>query len=117
MSFYTGLASTARKLIKSKGVLIGFSREDLSAFDPVTGNTNKSTAAYTAYGIALNYSKAEINDSTVLKSDIKLIMEGIVSEPLVGDLAVIDSVEYRVLMVKPTKPAGTAVIYEVQLRK
>jgi len=116
MGFYTGLVSVARNLIKSKGALISFTRESNDSFDPATGATSGSTASYTAYGITLNYNKSEINGTTVLQSDIKLIMEGIASEPLAGDLAVIDGAIYRCLAVKPTKPAGTSVIYEVQLR-
>jgi len=116
MSFYTGLQSVASNLLASKGQNVTFSRETITATNPVTGTNTRTTSTFTAYGVATNYNKTEIDGTIIQSGDIKFIMEG-VTAPKQGDSTTIDSIVYRVMGVVPVSPAGVAVIYKVQLRK
>ncbi len=115
MTFYGDLASVALRLLKSKGQQVTFSRETSTAFDPATGSNQTTTSTYTAYGASFSYNRSEIDGTIVQKNDIRFVMDS-TTEPKNGDTTTIDSNVYRVMNVKPTSPAGTAVIYEAQLR-
>ena len=117
-NFYTGLASTAAKLLADKGQLITFTRKTLSSFDPIIGKETLGTATtYTGNGAAFDYKASELVDGLIQKGDIKLLLEATTTAPLIDDTCVIDSVTYRVMDVITTSPAGTVVIYTLQLRK
>ena len=116
MSFYSDLADVAFRLLKDKGQNVTLSREVSSGFDPVAGINTSSPATYTAYGAAFSYNKSEIDGTIIQKGDIRFVMEA-TTEPQSDDTTIIDSIIYRVMSVKPTNPAGTAVIYEAQLRR
>lgn len=116
--FYTGLASTASKLLADKGQSITFTRKTLASFDPVLGQETLGTATtYTGNGAVFNYKKAELKDGLIESGDIKLLLEATTTAPLIDDTCVIDSDTYRVMDVMTTSPAGTVVIYTLQLRK
>ena len=117
MSFYTGLQSVAANLLASKGQLLTFNRDTETAFDAGAGEGQYDPSTYTGNGVALNYNKSEIDGTIVVKGDIKLILEATTTVPLTGDRVTIDGVIYRMMPIKPTSPAGTVVIYEIQLRK
>jgi len=117
MGFYDGLSTVAANLLASKGQLLTFNRDTETGFDPGPGEITSTPSTYTGYGVALNYNKGEIDGTVVIKGDIKLILEATTTAPIIGDRVTIDSIIYRVMSIKPTSPAGTAVIYEIQLRK
>lgn len=117
MSFYPGLKTVAANLLTTKGQQVAFSRVTESAYDPGTGARQTNTSTFTGYGVALNYKKSEIDGQVVQMSDIKFIMEATTTAPIIGDTTTIDGSVYRIMSVKPTSPAGTVVIYQVQLRK
>lgn len=118
MSFYSNLAATASRLLASKGQSVTFSREVSGTLDPVTGIiSGATTTTFSGNGAAFDYNNSEI-DGTVIKSgDIRLLVEALSTEPEQGDKCTVNSIDYRVMDVSPTNPAGTVVMYEVQLRK
>jgi len=117
MSFYSGLQTVAANLLTSKGQLLTFTRDTETAHDPGTGEIQSTPSTYTGNGVALNYNKNEIDDTNVLRGDIKLILEATTTAPIIGDKVTIDAIVYRVMGIKTTSPAETVVIYEIQLRK
>lgn len=116
-NFYTQMKSVASRLLTDKGQSLTFSRETSSGFNPVTGVNTTSTSTYTGNGASFNYNKAEIDGTLVQRGDIRLLLEAVTTEPEQGDTVTIDSIIYRVMSVSPTSPAGTVVLYELQLRK
>ena len=116
MTFYSELASVALRLLTDKGQQVTFTTISSDAFDPPTGSNQTTPTTYTAYGASFNYNKSEIDGTIIQKGDIRFVMDS-TTEPNKGDTVTIDSIIYRVMSVKPTSPAGTAVIYEAQLRK
>lgn len=116
-SFYSGLAVVATNLLTSKGQSVVFTRKTTSIFNPVKGRNNTTTSTFSGNGAAFDYNRSEIDGEVIQRGDIRLILEATTTAPALGDTAVIDSVTYRVMNVKPTSPGGTVVMYEVQLRK
>ena len=118
MSFYESLKNTASKLLKDKGQLVTFTRKVTAGFDPVTGiDTPASSTTFTGYGAAFDYNSSQIDGTLIKAGDIRFLFEATDTAPLEEDTTVIDSVIYVVKNVKKTSPAGTVVMYEVQLRK
>jgi len=117
MSFYSNLKNVASRILRDKGQQVTFVKETTVAHDPVAGKRTKSTVSFSGYGAAFDYKRSEIDGVIVQKSDIRFLMEATTIIPTPGSTTVIDGSAYRVMAVKITSPAGTAVIYEVQLRK
>jgi len=117
MSFYSNLKSVASRILKDKGQNVTFTQETETGFNPATGVKTKTTSTFTGYGAAFDYKRMEIDGELVQKGDIRFLMEATTVIPVPGNTTVIDSIAYRVMAVKITSPAGTAVIYEVQLRR
>ena len=115
--FYPNLSSVASTLLKSRGALLTFSRETSSVHDPASGKNTTTTSTYTGYGAAFAYNQSEINGNTIKNGDINLLLEAVTTEPAQGDSVTIDSITYRMMAIKKTSPAGTPVIYEIQLRR
>lgn len=118
MSFYSGLAATAAKLLAEKGQTISFSRQTGGSFDPALGaESGASTTTFTGNGAAFGYNNAEIDGTVVQRGDVRLIVESTATVPEQDDECTVDSVVYRVMAVEPISPAGITVINKVQLRK
>jgi len=115
--FYNNLKSVASSLLQDKGQQVTFTRAGSAAFNPVTGANTKSESTFTGYGAAFDYNKAEIDDVVVQRGDIRFLLEATTTAPENDDTVSIDSESYRVMNVKKTSPAGTVVVYELQLRK
>jgi hypothetical protein len=117
MSFYSGLAAVATRLLTDKGQLLTFTRETSTAFDHTVGENTVTTSTFTGYGAAFDYNRNEIDGVIIAKGDIRLILNATDTAPSVSDTTVIDGDTYRVMSIKKTAPAGTVVAYELQLRK
>lgn len=115
--FYTGLAATATRLLTSKGKVVTFTRYTSTDFDPAQGINTTTTSTFTGNGAAFGYKSGEIDGTVVIKGDIRLIVDAMTTPPLIEDNVTIDSLIYRVMNVEKVNPAGTPVIYKVQLRK
>lgn len=117
MSFYGGLKDIASNLLQDKGQQVTFSRETVGSFDPKTGQQQISASTYTAYGVSFGYTAREIDGTLIQSSDIAFLMEAVSTTPKTNDQVTIDSIIYRIINIKPTNPAGTPVMYKVQLRR
>lgn len=118
MTFYTDLANVATQLLTDKGQQITITRNVVSSLDPVTGIATPGTAVtITGYGAAFDYNKSEIDGTLIRNGDIRLIFQATSTAPEVDDIATVDSIDYRVMAVNKSAPAGTVLKYELQLRK
>lgn len=116
-SFYANLKNTASRLLTTYGQTISFSRAVTDSFNPATGVTTPGTpVTFTGKGAAFDYTDAELVDTLIERGDIRLILEA-GTAPEINDIATVDSVDYRVMNVITTSPAGTVVKYDLQLRK
>ncbi len=117
MSFYSNLANVALKLLKDKGQLLTISRETSSGFDPILSDNTVLASSFTGYGAAFDYRKSEIDGEIVQAGDIRLLLNATSIPPEINDTVAVNGGVYRVMAVTETSPAGTPVIYTLQLRK
>ena len=117
MSFYTDAAADAKELLAEFGQAATWSHDNGdSVFDPILGTyTGGTTTAYTANGVLLDFETSRINGSSILATDKMFLMEA-GNKPEVGDILTIDSIAHKTIKVPEINPAGTPVVYEVQLR-
>lgn len=116
MSLSKTLSKVASKVIKIVGVQCTFTHENTDTFDPATGARTTSNTVFTGYGVKDRYDKQEIDGTTILSSDIKLVLQRATQVPRVDDTCTIGSDSYRVMAVSDVDPDDYDVIYEVQLR-
>lgn len=115
MSFnYTGLQSSATALIQKFGRQLTFTRTTKGAYSAATGKTSDTTATFQKYCCVFDYSAAEVNNSTILQGDRRVLSEP--HEYQVNDSVSIDSKAYRVISISENKPAGTLLSVDLQVR-
>jgi hypothetical protein len=115
-AFYNSLKATASNLLGNFGAVATFTRSIQSNYDPTTGQTLTSTEVFTAKAAGFGYKVEEVNESSILSTDIKLIVESDVYVPEVDDTLVWNGITYIIVFVSPVQPANQAVIYECQIR-
>ena len=117
MSFYTGLAATAGRLLKDKGQQATWVHDNKDGvFDPALGViTGGTTKTYKAFGALFDFDTSRIDGTSIITDDKKFLMEA-GNVPLIGAQIAINNKTYSVLAVRETSPAGTVVMYELQLR-
>jgi len=117
MSFYSNLSATALKLLTKFGQAVDISRDTTSSFNPATGITTPGAQVTdSGFGASFDYTAQEIDGTNIIKGDIRLILNSVTRTPESGDTVTIDSVVYRLMNVEKIAPAGTVVIYDIQLR-
>lgn len=117
-STYADLALTASRILAEYGQFISLSREAGRTYAPGTGGfTGGAPTTWTGNGATFNYNNRDIDGVQVKAGDVRLLLEAVSTEPEPGDQVTIGSVEYYAVAVEPLSPGGTAVIYNIQLRK
>jgi hypothetical protein len=116
MSFdYAPLEQSADALIQSFGVELTFTRTTEGAFNPALGTTANTTSTFAKYACVFNYNESEINGESIMQSDRRLLAQGHTYE--IGDTVSLDNEPYRVVAVRPTKPADITMAVNLQVRK
>lgn len=115
---YSALQTTATRLLTDNGQSITLNYESAEVIDPATGvvTTPATNNSISGYGLATNYDITEIDGNAIEASDIRLLLSNISTRPETGWTATVDSKVHRVMDVRQIKPAGTNVIYILQLR-
>lgn len=114
---YAKMAVTARRLLTRFGQSITISRTTGATYDPVTGVTTPgTTTAFTPKGVLLKYPDRLIDGTRILQSDRKLILDDTVA-PEMSDKPLVQGEEWTIQDIMTVSPAGTPLIYEVQVRK
>ena len=110
--------ATALEMLQESGEPAVFSYATTPVYDADTGDliSGGTSGTQTAYGYPENYSSREIDGSTIMLGDIKLICSAGALRPVVGWSCLLDSVNYRVMNCEPIRESGVDVIYYVQLR-
>lgn len=120
MSFYTSIGSTALTLISKYGQAITLSRTTGATRNPVTGVESAGVdASVTTHGILRTYPDSMIDGTRVLASDRMLILTN-EQTPQPTDKPIIGGQEWAIAgpdAIKTVSPAGTDVIYFVQVRR
>ena len=125
MTFYTRLQATANRLLRGKGQSLTLTRITAGTYDPATGGmTGATTSTQSAYGAIFDYGAKQIDGTLIKAGDKQLLLSPFKTDgtaltaPVLGDTVTVGSIVYT--LVEPLKeinPAGTVVMYEVNLRK
>lgn len=112
MSFYSGLASTASKLLGKYGTEIEISRRSTGSVDPITGIDSSTEQLYLTNGIYKKLPTNLIDGTRILVGDKLIVLDDTIT-PLTTDK--IDG--WGVEEIEEVKPADTTLVYFVRLRK
>ena len=114
---FGALRKVTSNVLKSFGVEVTFTRSTETGFNIGTGEPTFTTTTFVANGIKSFYDKKEINETSIVTGDIKLLIENPDTVPAVGDKAAINgSAVQRVMSVKNIAPSEEDIAYVVQLR-
>lgn len=122
---YTKSADTAERLLQKFGQAVVLSCPSTSAptYDPATGvSTPVAPATYTGRGAVFDYKQTDINATLVQAGDQRLYLSPFqadgtaMPEPKTSDEIVIGSTTYSIVRAGKVAPAGTKVLYDLQLR-
>lgn len=117
MSFYAGLVTTAAKLLKDKGQPMVIRRKAVVSRDPAAGTvTTAAQQDFVVHGVLVNYNTQLVADSLVQKGDRQAIIEGGVVAPTKEDQLVAEGRTWAIVDFESVNPAGTTVIYKLQVR-
>ena len=121
MSFYGGLANTADNLIKRFGQTVTLHQSVPGAYSH--GVSTNTITDCIGVGVISNYNQKEIDGTRIQFGDVKLLLSAFKSDgttmpqPTSADTLTANGITYGVVSpIMPTNPAGTVVMYEVQLR-
>lgn len=112
-------ADSASRALKKSGEPVVITFKGSPSYDPITGApiAGGSDVSYTVNGYPGQYGKDEVDGSTILSSDVRLILELLPVRPAVGCTALVDGALYRVMTVRYVRKAGEDVIYICGIRK
>ena len=115
--FYTNLAATATRLLTKYGQTITIKRVTGKVIDPVTGHVTPGTeTTFSPVGILKKYPDGLIDGTRITASDRMLVLDNTV-EPLMTDEITLQGQNWNIQEVQTSKPAGTALVYFVRVKK
>lgn len=118
MSFYDDMAKVASQLLKEFGQPVTITRpaEDQNV-DPVTGAvTGGEPTVYTVNGFIRPYPDHLVDGTRITTGDRLLMLEPAV-EPNQADTITVQGQEWPIQNIKTINPAGTPVLFFVQVRR
>ena len=123
--FYSKMALTANKLLKGKGQGITITHIVPGTYDPATGGvTGESTEIQNGIGAVIGWDNRLIDGTMIKNTDKHLLLSPVntlnefLTAPVLGD-KITDEAGTTYTMVEPYKrisPAGTVVLYSINLR-
>ncbi|HDL7647693.1 TPA: hypothetical protein PXO92_004396 [Yersinia enterocolitica] len=113
---YKRMRQTATRSIKANGQVFEMIRgQDKVEF--VGGvEISRKPEKFDIIGIVTQYKPHEVNGTSILGGDIKLVATADV-EIRVDDIVIIDEKQYRVIEPNPIKPVHEVISYQLQLRR
>ena len=114
---YSGLATTAKRLLTQYGQTVTLNYYSAKVFDPILGNyTGGVTLSLAGKGAIFKYNRSEVDGEQIIEGDANLYLS-ITATPKAGDKVSIDSVDWHIVGITELNPAGTSVYYQAQIRK
>lgn len=114
---YAASKADADELIAEFGMTASLQRAATAGpkYNPTIG----SPTPYSVTVVVIEFRQSEVDGTRVLQGDKKVfIAKGSLSiDPLPGDKLVISGATYVIVRVEPLAPAGTVVMWTVQVRK
>lgn len=113
-----GIADTATTLLTKFGEAVTLTYETNEVRDPATGEvtTPATEVEVSGFGYPSRFQNAEIDGTTVERSDTRLVLNKVSVRPEQGWRAEVQGKTFRVMDVQPITRSGADVIYICQLR-
>lgn len=117
---YDDVAGVADELLVEYGQACVLGAVTTGAYDPATGETGTTNTPHSITAAIFNYPQKFIDGTLILTGDKKALASpvGLTVEPKPGDTFTdAAGVVHAVVNAKATAPAGTAVLWTLQVRK
>jgi hypothetical protein len=118
--FYDEMADVALELITEFGQTVALQRTEPGEYDPETGTIGDGVAQeQPAQGILLEYTGQEFEASSLIQTGdkkLKIAAKDLEWPPQLANKAVVQGRTYSVINAGETNPAGTPLIYTLQVR-
>lgn len=120
-AFYDRTAATALRLITQFGQPVTISKTEPGEYDPETGgDTPGATIEQTAQGILLDFTGQEFQNNSLIKQGdkkLKIAAQGLEWVPDLLNKVIIQGRTWSIVPpLKEVNPAGTPILYELQVR-
>lgn len=119
-AFYDELAEVADELLAEYGQACQLGVVTTGAYDPETGGASTSSAYYQVTAALFDYPQKFIDGTMILMGDKRALVSpvGLTAEPKPGHtLTDAAGAVFTVINAKATAPAGTVVLWTLQVRK
>jgi hypothetical protein len=121
MAFYDEMAVMALEMITEFGQPVIIRATIAGEYDPDTGTAGPGTVSeQTAQGILLDFTGQEFQNNSLIKQGdkkLKLAAKGLTSAPSLLSKVIADGKTYTIVPpLKEINPAGTPLLYELQVR-
>lgn len=117
--FSQSIARLAISKIRQFGEPVTFNRETDGEYDPGTGLAMPMTGiSFSGYGVPEDFNEREIDNTIILRGDMRLNVGQLDYAPEVGDVATLTTrtKDYRVINVNAIPLSGDDVLYILHLR-
>lgn len=121
MAFYDRMAETALRLISQYGQTMTLREVTPGAYDPGTGETSADSVTESSVsGVLIEYTGQERqNNSLIQQGDKKVMLPAkALAQPSLNSKVIIQSEVWTIVPpLKVMNPAGTPLVYELQVRR
>ena len=121
MGFYEKMQKTSDRLLISKGQAVTLIHTVTGEYVPGSG-VETSTATQYGTGAVVDWENQAIDGTIIRQGDRRLLLSALntagaaLTAPAIEDTATVGGVTYTITQVKQTNPAGTVVLYDLNLR-
>ncbi len=121
MAFYDEMAALALEMIAEFGQPVTIRATTVGEYDPETGSASPDTVIdQTAQGILLDFSGQEFQNNSLIKQGdkkLKIAAQGLAWAPDLLNKVVVQGRTWSIVPpLKEINPAGTPILYELQVR-
>lgn len=121
MAFYDEMAVMALEMITEFGQSVTISKTELGEYDPeIGGPAPGATVEQIAQGILLDFTGQELQNNSLIKQGdkkLKIAAHGLAWVPSLLDKLVAQGRTWSIVPpLKEVNPAGTPILYELQVR-
>jgi len=116
---YSALATRTARLLTDYGQTATLTRVTPGSYSTSDGSLAAgTTATYTGSATVFDYDQRQIDGSLVRAGDRRVLLQatGGIPLPRTGDTITIASGTYQVVQARDISPAGTSVVYDLQVR-
>jgi hypothetical protein len=113
---YTGLASTATRLINKFGGDVTLRIKTEGTYNPITGANTDTFADTVVQGVKLNFVNSDIDGTLIRTGDVKVLIDGLFALTK-DDKIIIGTDQYEIIKPMPLAPGDTRLVTTLQCRR